>query len=294
MPNPILPRRLRRILALAVLALPLPALYGCAAFRANMVRATATEERVFTVSAQPSVVIDTFNGSIIVGLISDNKIEATVTKTGSGASQEAADADLKNVSVNYSQDGDTVRIVARRTGPRLFGSSGAAVQLKVPARAVLALTTSNGDITSKGTHGPITARNSNGKVEIREANGKLDLETSNGAIVINATEAILAAGTSNGDIHFAGSLEKGTHTLRTSNGSIELGLSAAVPFQFAASTSNGSVTNQFPGLRASRGKPGSNRLAGLVGSGSTADIDLKLETSNGSITLKPVRSAEAP
>src|SRR5262249_59245969 len=84
MPNPKLSRRLRRILALAVLALPLPALYGCSALRANMVRATATEERVFTVSAQPSVVIDTFNGSIIVGVISDNKIETAVTKTGSG------------------------------------------------------------------------------------------------------------------------------------------------------------------------------------------------------------------
>jgi DUF4097 and DUF4098 domain-containing protein YvlB len=258
-----------------------------------MVRATATEQRVFTVSAQPSVVIDTFNGSITVAVISDNKIETIVTKTGSGARQEAAEADLKNVSVDYSQDGNTVRIVARRTGPKSFGSSGAAVQLKVPARAVLALTTSNGEITSEGTQGPITARTSNGKVDVRAARGELDLATSNGAIVIDATEAILAAGTSNGDIHFAGGLGKGTHTLTTSNGSIELVLPAAVPFQFAASTSNGSVTNRFPGLRASSGKPGSHRLAGLVGSGSTADIDLKLETSNGSITLKPAAAAEA-
>ncbi len=100
-------------------------------------------------------------------------------------------------------------------------------------------------------------------------------------------EATVAAETSNGDIRFAGSLDKGKHTLTTSNGSIELVLPAAGPFQFAASTSNGTVTNEIPGLRASRGKPGSNRLAGLVGSGSTADIDVKLETNNGSITLKP-------
>jgi DUF4097 and DUF4098 domain-containing protein YvlB len=294
MPNPTLLRRLRRNLALAVAAFPIPALNGCAALTANAFRATATEQRAFTVSAQPSVVIDTFNGSITVAVISDNRIETTVTKTGSGASQEAAEADLKNVSVDYSQDGDTVRIVARRTGSRSFGSSGAAVQLKVPARAVLALTTSNGEIASEGTQGPITARSTNGKIEVRTARGKLDLETSNGAIVIDATEATLAAGTSNGAIHFAGSLDKGMHTLTTSNGSIELTLPATVPFRFAASTSNGTVTNQFPGLRASSGKPGSDRLTGLVGSGSSEDIGLKLMTSNGSITLKPAPQAEAP
>ena len=294
MPDPTLSRRLRRILALAVSALSLLALNGCAALTANRIRATATEQRVFTVWAQPSVVIETFNGSITVAVISDNKIETTVTKTGSGGSQEEAEAELKNVSVDYTQDGETVRIVARRTGPRSFRSSGAAMQLKVPARAVLTLRTANGEISSEGTQGPITARASNGKVVVRASKGKLDLETSNGAIVIDATEATLTAGTSNGNIHFAGSLDKGTHTLTTSNGSIEFVSPAAVPFQFAARTSNGRVTNQFPGLRASSGKPGSNRLAGLVGSGSTADINLKLETSNGGIILKPAPSAEAP
>jgi len=267
---------------------------GCAAVMANLVKATATEQRSFTASSQPSVIVDTYNGPITVKVVLEDKVEATVTKTGSGANKEAAEADLKNVSVDYSQDGETIRIVARRTGPKSFGSSGAAVELTVPARAILSLTTSNGEITSEGIQGQITARSSNGKVDIRGAKGKLDLETSNGAIVIDATEATLAAGTSNGDIHFAGTLDKGKHTLATSNGSIELVLPAAAQFQFEASTSNGTVTNRFPGLQPSSGKPGSNRLAGHVGSGSNADIDLKLETSNGGITLEPAPSAEAP
>jgi len=261
---------------------------------ANLVQATATEQRSFTTSSQPSVIVDTYNGSITVKVVSQNKVEATVTKTASGASKEAAEADLKNVSVEYSQDGETVRIVARRTGPKSFGSSGAAVELTVPARAMLSLTTSNGEIISEGIQGQITARSSNGKVDIRGAKGKLDVETSNGPIVIDATDATLAAGTSNGNIHFAGTLEKGKHTLATSNGSIELVLPATAQFQFEASTSNGAVTNRFPGLQPSSGKPSSNHLAGHVGSGSNAEIDLKLETSNGSITLEPAASAEAP
>jgi hypothetical protein len=280
--------------ALALSLLPLLALAGCAGVMANLVKATATEQRSFTVSAQPSVIVDTYNGPITVKVTTENKVEATVTKIGSGANKEAAEADLKNVSVDYSQDGETVRIVARRTGPRMFGSSGAAVELTVPARAILSLTTSNGKITADGIQGQITARSSNGKVEARGAKGKLDLETSNGAIVIDATEATLAVGTSNGDIRFAGTLDKGKHTLATSNGSIELKLPAAAQFRFEASTSNGKVTSRFPGLQPSSGKAGSNRLAGQVGSRSTADVDVKLETSNGSITLEPAQSAEAP
>ncbi|MGA8348582.1 MAG: hypothetical protein WB773_12410, partial [Isosphaeraceae bacterium] len=68
--------------------------------------------------------------------------------------------------MHYSQDGETVRIVARRTGPKSFGPSGLAVELTVPARAILSLTTSNGEIASKGIQGQITARSSNGKVDV--------------------------------------------------------------------------------------------------------------------------------
>lgn len=125
---------------------------------ANLVKATATEQRSFTASAQPSVIVDTYNGPITVKVTSENKVEATVTKTGSGANKEAAEADLKNVSVDYSQEGETVRIVARRTGPKSFGSSGAAVDLKVPARAFLSLTTSNGEITSEGIQGIVDSK----------------------------------------------------------------------------------------------------------------------------------------
>ncbi len=159
----------RARLALALSLLPLLAMAGCAALMANLVKATATEQRSFITSAQPSVIVDTYNGPITVKVISENKVEATVTKTGSGASKEAAEADLQNVAVEYNQDGETVRIVARRTGPKLYGSSGAAVELTVPARAVLSLTTSNGEISSEGIQGQITARSSNGKIDIRGA-----------------------------------------------------------------------------------------------------------------------------
>src|SRR5207249_3610059 len=152
-------------------------------------KAERAEQRSFSVSAQPSVIVDTFNGAVKVKATSESKVEAIVTKGGTGANKEAAEADLNNVNVEYSQDGDRIRIVAKRTGPRVFGSSGASVDLKVPANTLLSLATNNGAISTVGIASETTARSSNGEIDITGAKGKLDLKTTNGAIKIEATEA---------------------------------------------------------------------------------------------------------
>ena len=94
-----------------------------------------------------------------------------MTKVGSGANLEAAEADLKNVSVDYAQEGETVRITARRIGPKPFGSSGASIDLKVPAQTVLSLTTRNGEISTEGIQGDLVARSSNGGLRSTEGRG---------------------------------------------------------------------------------------------------------------------------
>ena len=267
---------------------------GCAAVMASLVKAERTESRSFAVAARPTVVVDTFNGEIKVERTSENKVDAVVTKIGSGANPQAAEKDLENVKVEYAQEGDTVRIVATRTGPKMFGSSGASVALKVPAESTLSLTTRNGEIHAEGIRGDIVARSSNGEIEVDGGRGKLDLQTSNGAIEVDADEATVAAETSNGNISFAGSLARGSHKLETSNGAIDLKLPASAAFQFEAKTSNGSVTNRFPGMKSRSGKEGSRKLSGLVGPADASGIDVKLETSNGAITIEPLQPAEAP
>jgi Putative adhesin len=286
------PQRVRSCLALA--ALPLLPMAGCAAVMGNLVKAEKAEQRSYSVSGQPSVNVDSFNGPITVKAASDGKVEAVVTKIGSGATTEAAQADLENVIVNYSQDGDTIRIVAKRTGPRVFGSSGASIELKVPSSTLLSLTTSNGAISATGITREITARSSNGEIDVTGVRGKLDLRTTNGAIKIGADEATVAAETTNGDIGFVGSLAKGSHKLESTNGGVDLKLPATAQFQFAASTSNGSVKNSFPGLQPKSGKVGGNRLAGVVGSGTDSGVMVELDTSNGGITIEPMPTAEAP
>jgi DUF4097 and DUF4098 domain-containing protein YvlB len=274
--------------------MPLIAMSGCAAVMASLVKAERAESRSFTVAARPAVVVETFNGEIAVERASANTVEAVVTKVGSGANPQAAEADLDNVKVDYSQEGDTVRIVATRTGPKNFGSSGASIALKVPAESTLSLATSNGEVHAEGIRGDITARSSNGRIEVAGGRGKLDLRTSNGAIEIEASEAIVSAETSNGKVSFAGSLVKGSHELETSNGGIALRLPAAAAFRFDARTSNGSVTNRFPAVQSTSGKSGSRKLAGVVGQAEASGIEVTLETSNGGITMEPLQLAEAP
>ncbi len=280
-------------LVLAIVPLSLLPLAGCAALMGNQVKAERLEQRTFTISGQPTVIVETFNGQIRVEPAGDGKVEATVTKIGSGKDKEAAEADLEHVKVNFTQEGETIRIVAKRTVPKTFGTSGASVELRVPSGAALSLTTQSGEIRATGDYRETTARSSNGNIMVHGGKGKLDLSTSNGSIDMDGAEAIVAAQTSNGNVAFTGTLARGSHSLETSNGSIDLKLPASAQFQFQASTSNGSVNSRFPGVQVESGKPGSNWLAGLVGSRSAADVELKLETSNGAITIEPAQPAEA-
>ncbi|MFO0890572.1 MAG: DUF4097 family beta strand repeat-containing protein [Isosphaeraceae bacterium] len=281
-------------LAIVALAGMLPMISGCSAILANAVQTRQVEQRSFTVQGQPEVVVETFNGAIRVEAVSGGKIDAMVTKTGAGRNQEAAESQLDQVKVDFAQEGDTVRIVARRSGPSLFGSSGAEIDLRLPPGSSLKLTTSNGELAAHGVQGGVVARSSNGQIDVIGGAGKLDLETSNGRIIVEASGAQLDARSSNGNVSFAGTLSKGSHRLHTSNGNIHLGLPSADSLQFAASTSNGTVKSGFEGLQTLQGKPGGHHWSASTASGDGAAIDVELETSNGNIRVEPLRPAEAP
>ena len=150
-------------------------------------------------------------------------------------------------------------------GAKMFGSSGASVALKVPAGSTLSLTTRNGEIQPEGIRATSSLDPPMGRSRSREAEGSSTSRPATGPSRSTPTRRLVAAETSNGNVSFAGSLARGSHKLETSNGAIDLKLPASAAFQFEARTSNGSVTNRFPGLQPRSGKEGSRRLAGLVG-----------------------------
>jgi DUF4097 and DUF4098 domain-containing protein YvlB len=272
---------------------------GCQGFGA-WVQSEEEVPQTFTVQNEPRVIVDTFNGQIEVTTGADKKVDATVTKVGVGKNQEEADDDLDNILVNMTEQNNTVRIEAKVAEGLRTGNRAAHVKLSVPAGSILELKTTNGKVDIVGRLGDIEACSSNGDISARETTGKLhlvstngriaveggagpiDLETSNGDVNIESDKGILNARTSNGTVHFRGRLENGDHTLRTTNGSIDVALPGIQDFSVDARTSNGRVHCAFPIQRSDDGRK--THLKGVVGE--SPKINLRLTTTNGGIAIR--------
>lgn len=294
----------RKTILLTTLMIAVLALSACGAYiSVNLFTAEETVTQSFTAGAAPRVVVEMFNGGIEVVTAEDSTVKIDVIKRGGGGSQREAEDDLKNVEVTLTQDGETIRVVARRSDQRIdIGNSGASAKLRVPAGAILDLRSSNGAIVSAGPIGDLKAQTSNGPIDVRSANGQLDLNTSNGGITINggrgllnletsngriditADNVVVLGRTSNGGFRFTGSLAQGRSEMHTSNGGIDVTLPAEAQFVIDANTSNGNIDSDFA---VTSQDFSDNRLYGTVGS--DPDVTLALQTSNGGIDLRRSR-----
>jgi DUF4097 and DUF4098 domain-containing protein YvlB len=278
---------------------------GAACTVTGTVNAQKPYEHHFTesIGQAPHVVIETFNGRISVIAGGDGAVDARVTSRGSGTSQAAAEADLRNVAVAFEQDGVNVTITARRTDrPVVLGNSGADVEVTVPAGSSLELFTSNGRIEAANVSGSIKAITSNGAITTRggrelsldttnapisvnNASGRIEVRTSNGPLdIVAAREAEVTAQTSNATLTFSGDLEAGEHEFQTNNGDLTLTLPGDQVFSIEGSTSNGSVRTDFDpeDLTIS-----DTTISGRTGFGRTAAI--RATTSNGDLAVMMIR-----
>jgi DUF4097 and DUF4098 domain-containing protein YvlB len=291
--------------------------FGCAA---NRYSAEDSVSRTFSTKTTPRIIVDTFAGTINVVVEGNGPVKAKVTKHAGGASQEAADEDLRNVEVSRSETDEVLRMAARAADLSAFSNRSADVELRVPEGSVLELHTSNGRIDATGKSGNILARSSNGKIAITGCGGKLDVETSNGDIslekgadrvdaktsngniAIKAVRGLVHGETSNGSIDFYGELTPGKHSFQTSNGKISLSLPASSSFRVDADTSMGEVTSEFETRIDEKSEskkddkkaakkttrkpkvPGKDKqLHGTVGD--NPDVSIKIHTSMGSIRI---------
>ena len=291
----------RKMLYLTSLTIVVLMLSACGAYISiNPFTAEETVTQSFTPAASPRIVVEMFNGSVDVVTGSDNTVKVDVIKRGGGVSQQAAEDDLKNVEVTLTQDGDTIRVVAKRADQRVdIGNSGASVKLRVPTGASLDLRSSNGPITTSGpasdmkartSNGPITARGSLGQIDLNTSNGPItvdggsgaiDVETSNGPVDVTADNAVVTGRTSNGPVRFSGSLAPGRSEMSTSNGSIVVTLPADAQFVVDANTSNSKISSDFA---VTSQDSSDNRLRGTVGN--DPGVTLSLQTSNGPIEIR--------
>jgi DUF4097 and DUF4098 domain-containing protein YvlB len=268
------------LLSIFLILLLLIGLSGCM-INVGIVESTETVSNSFTTGSQPTIIVETFNGRINVQKGTDLQVAATVLKRGTGNSKTAAEDDLKNIEVNMTQDGDTIRIIARRINQTLADNSGAQVDLTVPEAAVLDLTTSNGRIITTNVLGDQRLSTSNGEIDVQGGQGVQNLSTSNGRIQIEAQAAQVNARTSNGQINFSGSLADGNHSFETSNGAVELSLPRDSQFAIDASTSNGRISTEFPITMS--GSNDDNELRGTVGD--NPGVSIRIQTSNGAVKI---------
>jgi hypothetical protein len=294
----------RKLLTSASLLVLVLLLSACGAnIRFSPFAAEETVTQSFTTAAAPRVVVEMFNGSIDVATGTDNTVNIDVKKRGGGISQAAAEDDLKNVEVIFAQDGDTIRVTARRTDQRVdLGNTGASARLRVPSGAILDLRSSNASITASGPVADVTAQTSNGPITVRGAlgqlvlntsngpltidggSGLLDVETSNAPIDIAADNVAVNGRTSNGSFHFSGSLASGRSEMNTSNSSIVVTLPAGAQFVVDADTSNSRISSDFA---VTAQDFSDDRLQGTVGN--DPDATLELHTSNGPIEIRRSR-----
>jgi hypothetical protein len=124
-------------------------------------------EETWSVRAAPRVIVDIFHGGIWVHPSEPGVVKATVEprsswKNGSLAQAEGA---LKQVDVRFAQEGDTVRVSAKRLG-KLPGTCNLEVSthLSIPPGASVVLRTGTGSIAVTGEPSEVVMENQFGAI----------------------------------------------------------------------------------------------------------------------------------
>jgi DUF4097 and DUF4098 domain-containing protein YvlB len=221
--------------------------------------------RSFKTGPTPNVVVEMFNGPIVITTAPEHVVDVRVTKAAHELTEDETKELLPNLRVSMSQEGNPLKVVAAPRDPKsgAHGWASASAEVRVPAGALLELRTCNASVTLTGgsgaaridiANGSIDVRNHRGDLHLKTSNGpivvvggtgKLELRTSNAAIDVSADQAAVTARTSNGPVRFRGSFRDGTHIFRSMNGSIECTLPADARFRLDAGTSEGRVTSAF-------------------------------------------------
>jgi Putative adhesin len=192
----------------------------------------------------------------------------------------------------FSKPGSVDVTVELPAGSQLDGDAGAAAFHCVGRLGACRVRSGLGDITmdrlagpaevSTGTgkvhlgqiDGSAVIKNSNGDCWLGEITGDLRAHTSNGDISVGRTGAGVAASTAYGDVRI-GEVARGSASLKTSFGEIEIGIRAGTAARLDVSTKFGRVLND---LAAAEGPGTSGETAEVHASTSYGDILIRRST----------------
>ncbi len=203
--------------------------------------------QTYPLNAGGSVSIETFNGSIELVGWEQNSVEVNGTKYASTKSA------LDSIKIDVSSPSGSVRVRASKLSD-FHHNMGARFTVRVPKRATLDLSTSNGHLRLEDVEGNARLRTSNGPIRVERLKGELEARTSNGGIDVDYLEGDAKLHTSNGAIRAEAS--HGLFDAVTSNGSITARLNdPSTTWPVHAESSNGHIdlkidAKQLPEVRA--------------------------------------------
>jgi hypothetical protein len=186
----------------------------------------------------------------------------------------------------FSKPGSVDVTIELPAGSQLQGDAGAAAFHCVGRLGASRVKTGVGDITMARLAGPAdistatgevrlslidgsaVIKNSNGDCWVGEITGDLRVHTANGDISVGRAAAGVAASTAYGDVRIS-EITRGSSTLKSSFGEIEIGIRAGTAARLDVSTKFGRVLND---LAAAEGPGASDQTAEVHASTSYGDI----------------------
>jgi hypothetical protein len=251
----------------------------------------ASESKTF--SGAKLLIVDNVWGSIEVAGYGGNDVQVEVAKRIRGETQERADAAKREIRLDMTQSGDTVKLYV--DGPfrchcadsdrsvSMRGHSGYEVnydfRIRVPREARVDLYTVNG-----------------GRIDVQDVAGDFDVGNVNGAIEMRGMSGSGRAHTVNGKVTamFSANPKSGA-AFETINGDLDLTFQKGLSADVRMSTMHGGMYTDYdvaalpPEAAAPERRGGKfvyhrSSMAGVrIGSGG---VDLKLKTLNGDIFIR--------
>jgi len=232
-------------------------------------RFTTQETKTFTIDGTPRVNVSTFDGHIAVHGWDKSEVMYTATKRADDEEQ------LKQINIRTEQQGPSVSIIA--TADDQNGS--AALDVYVPRRTSLHVSSDDGRLNLEGVSGDLTMRTGDGSIEVSNGGGQLQVNTGDGRIHVANFDGQVDARTGDGSISLDGNLN--AVTARTGDGSITLSVPPGSNFTVETNADD-AVSNE--GLTLTEDISPSQRVKRWrVGSGGKVFV---LNTGDGKIILR--------
>ncbi len=301
---------MRKALALLVLLAAAPGCVDIVAGIDGTSKYIERDEKSFTMTGKPDVVLSTFDGSIEIRPWEKADVQVVVEKRGRDKQ------DVSAIDVQVQQTGNRIEVTV--TEPKRYGfdlhfsNRSAKLILSVPASADVFAKSGDGSIDIERVTGRLQLRSGDGSIRGRQLGGDVAAHTGDGSIKLDGVEGALSVDTGDGSIVLSGKLSgvrartgDGSVTIHanpgsapnsdwdivTGDGSVTLEVPEDFGAELDAHTGDGSIRNEL-GLKAEaerendrdRDRDRDRRsLKGTLGAGGKI---LKIRTGDGSIRLK--------